>query len=319
MNFVTHQEIAGVQSKEIPCMRGAGAPTAETEGVAGCLYLNTATGELYKCVAPGQWVCQESPVKSVNGETGNVSLSAADVGADPQGTAATAVSNHNVAGDSHNDIRLALKAVNDRLTAFFDSDDATLDELSEIVAYITANKTLIEGITTGKVNVADIANDLTTNVANKPLSAAQGVVLKGLIDTIRQTLTGKLNAAELTTAINTALAQAKASGEFDGRNGADGVSVTHRWNGTTLEVTSASGTSSANLKGDKGDQGIQGEKGEKGDTGAKGDKGDKGDTGATGAAGKTPVKGTDYYTEADKAEMVAAVIAALPDATEVSY
>lgn len=63
-------------------------------------------------------------------------------------------------------------------------------------------------------------------------------------------------------------------------------------------------------KGDKGDtgaQGIQGIQGEKGETGAKGDKGDKGDTGATGAAGQdghTPVKGTDYWTAADKAEIV---------------
>ena len=31
-----------------------------------------------------------------------------------------------------------------------------------------------------------------------------------------------------------------------------------------------------------------------------------------GEPGKTPVKGEDYYTEADKAEMVDAVIAALP-------
>lgn len=41
----------------------------------------------------------------------------------------------------------------------------------------------------------------------------------------------------------------------DGQNGKDGVSVTHSWNGTTLTVTSASGTSSANLKGEKGDPG----------------------------------------------------------------
>lgn len=49
--------------------------------------------------------------------------------------------------------------------------------------------------------------------------------------------------------------------------------------------------------------------------GAKGDKGDKGDTGATGAAGSpgyTPVKGTDYWTAADQAQMVADVLAALP-------
>lgn len=86
-------------------------------------------------------------------------------------------------------------------------------------------------------------------------------------------------------------------------------------------------------KGDKGDtgatgspgqtgaQGEKGEKGDKGDTGAaftysdftaeqlaalkgeKGEKGDKGDTGAAGADGYTPVRGTDYWTAADIAEI----------------
>ena len=41
--------------------------------------------------------------------------------------------------------------------------------------------------------------------------------------------------------------------------------------------------------------------------------------GTAGAPGKTPVKGTDYWTEADKQEIVNSVIAALPDGTEVSY
>lgn len=138
------------------------------------------------------------PVKSVNGKTGAVTLGASDVkaradswmptaaqvGADPAGTGAASVSAHNTDTDAHNDLRLELKAISDRLTAFFDSDDTTLDELSEIVAYITSNKTLIESITTSKVSVTDIVNNLTTNVSNKPLSAAQGVVLKGLIDTL---------------------------------------------------------------------------------------------------------------------------------------
>lgn len=88
--------------------------------------------------------------------------------------------------------------------------------------------------------------------------------------------------------------------------GADGVSATHSWDGTVLTITSASGTSSADLKGDKGDQG---EKGETGSQGAKGDKGDKGDTGATGAAG---ADGKDYVlTETDKqdiAEEVASIV-----------
>lgn len=48
-------------------------------------------------------------------------------------------------------------------------------------------------------------------------------------------------------------------------------------------------------------------------------KGDKGDTGAAGADGYTPVKGTDYWTASDKAEIVDDVIASLPDGTEVKY
>lgn len=35
--------------------------------------------------------------------------------------------------------------------------------------------------------------------------------------------------------------------------------------------------------------------------------------------GYTPQKGIDYYTEADKQEMVLAVLDALPDGDEVSY
>ena len=41
--------------------------------------------------------------------------------------------------------------------------------------------------------------------------------------------------------------------------------------------------------------------------------------GTAGAPGKTPVRGTDYWTAADKQEIVNSVIAALPDGTEVSY
>ena len=129
-----------------------------------------------------------APVESVNGKTGAVNLTASQIGADTKGTAATAVSQHNTSTDAHNDLRMELKAINDRLTAFFDSDNQTLDELSEIVAYITSNKSLIDSITTSKVNVADIINNLTTNVSSKPLSAAQGVVLKGLVDALSNSL-----------------------------------------------------------------------------------------------------------------------------------
>ncbi len=128
-----------------------------------------------------------------------------------------------------------------------------------------------------------------------------------------------------------------------GADGKDGVSISHYWNGTALVISSASGTSPGvdlkgakgdtgpqGTKGDKGDKGDtgsqgaggpqgpkgdtgpQGPKGDKGDTGAKGDKGDTGANGKDGADGKTPVKGTDYWTPADKAAIVADVIASLP-------
>ena len=50
-----------------------------------------------------------------------------------------------------------------------------------------------------------------------------------------------------------------------------------------------------------------------------GTKGDKGDPGAQGPAGATPVKGTDYFTAADKAELVQAVLTALPDGDGATY
>ena len=178
---------------------------------------------------------------------------AQQVGADPAGTATTAVSQHNVDTSAHNDLRIALQGLSDRINAALDSDDTTLDQMSEVVSYIKSNKTLIEAITTSKVSVADIVNDLVTNAADKPLSAAQGVAVKTLIDALRK---DKLDAAELTNAVNTALAQAKESGEFDGKPGAPGY---------------------------------------------------------------TPVKGKDYFTEADKTELVNAVLAVLPEAEGVGY
>lgn len=93
-----------------------------------------------------------------------------------------AVSTHNVNTSAHNDIRDLISGLSTRLNALADSDDTTLDQMSEIVAYIKANKGLIDSVTTSKVNTADIVDNLTTNVATKPLSAAQGVALKALVD-----------------------------------------------------------------------------------------------------------------------------------------
>ena len=109
---------------------------------------------------------------------------AAQVGADPAGTAASKVSTHNADEDAHPAIRQLVSDLAGRLNALADSDDTTLDQLSEIVAYIKSNKALIDSITTGKVSTADIVNNLTSTATTKPLSAAQGKALKALIDAI---------------------------------------------------------------------------------------------------------------------------------------
>lgn len=60
-------------------------------------------------------------------------------------------------------------------------------------------------------------------------------------------------------------------------------------------------------------------KGATGPAGPQGPAGAPGKDGTAGAPGKTPVRGTDYWTAADKQEIVSSVISALPDGTEVSY
>lgn len=155
---------------------------------------------------------------------------ASQVGADPAGSANTAVSAHNTDGSAHNDIRALIESLTQKLNALADCDDATLDQMSEVVAYIKNNKSIIDGIATSKVNVTDIINNLTTNVTNKPLSAAQGVAIKKLIDAIvvptkvsaLENDSGYLDSSALSSAISAALVQAKESGEFKGDPGKDG-------------------------------------------------------------------------------------------------
>lgn len=150
---------------------------------------------------------------------------AEELGADLGGVAG-AVSAHNANTDAHTDLRLEVKAIREQLAAFLDVDEETLNELSELISRIVANQTSIQQLTAGKVNVADIIDNLNTNAANKPLSAAQGAVLKNLHDLLENRLgrglADKLDATALPEAIEDALAQAKESGEFDGEPGPQG-------------------------------------------------------------------------------------------------
>ena len=115
----------------------------------------------------------------------------------------TAVSNHNSSTTAHTDIRDLIAGLTTRLNTLADSDDTTLDQLSEIVAYIKSNRTLIENVTTNKVNVADIVDNLTSTATNKPLSAKQGKVLNDLISSLTSVVNTKIDTINGDTYIGT--------------------------------------------------------------------------------------------------------------------
>ena len=69
MRFEKDLGFLHVDAKEIPCLTGKGAPTVQTEGAPGVLYMDTDTGVLYKCRGgtAGEY-CWENmaPVKGVD-------------------------------------------------------------------------------------------------------------------------------------------------------------------------------------------------------------------------------------------------------------
>lgn len=105
-----------------------------------------------------------------------------------------------------------------------------------------------------------------------------------------------LTDAALADAVAQALAEAKASGQFDGAPGVDGTdggyyapSVDDDGNLTwTPSADNMPAVTGANIKGPRGDTGPQGPQGDKGDTGATGAQGPAGADGQPGADGVTP-------------------------------
>ena len=96
------------------------------------------------------------------------------------------IESHNDASDAHNDIRNLIQHLSNSVNSLLDDD--TKGKLEDIIALIDENKGTLESLTSGKINVADIVDNLTTGGSNKVLSAAQGVVIQELIDTLQNEL-----------------------------------------------------------------------------------------------------------------------------------
>ena len=280
-----HAKTAADAAAEALTLAGR-AYTSEQAAVtaAGDAQVQAETAEGYAIRAEGAAVGAEASAEIALGAARDVSA---------------AIVQHDSSTQAHSDLRLELQALRERVTTLLDSDDTTLDQLSEIVGYIKSNRTLIEAVTTGKVSVSDIVNDLVTNVPGKPLSAAMGVELAAQI--------GALAARVAVTAADVgSLAVVRADGSL-------GPVVV----GDSLELKDGrlNVTGGGSGGGEPGNDGITPHIGDNGnwwlgdrDTGVKAQ-------GPQGEPGYTPVKFVDYFLP-EEIEEVARQAAEMVDVPE---
>lgn len=57
MDYVKSFNLFGTDVRQIPCIRGSGAPTTETVSAVGDMYMDTDTGAIYKCTAVTDGAC----------------------------------------------------------------------------------------------------------------------------------------------------------------------------------------------------------------------------------------------------------------------
>ena len=156
--------------------------------------------------------------------------------------ATTKVNNHNVSISAHNDIRTLIADLTTKLNNFLDVDDTTTDELSEVIALINNNKGTLESLTTSKINVSDIVDNLTTSNASKVLSAKQGVVIKSSIDTLQTELDSHGHAIADISGLQSAL---------DGKAATShGTHVSYSTTAPTMDGTASVGTASTVARSD---------------------------------------------------------------------
>lgn len=262
-----------------------------------------------------------------------------------------------------------------RIIAVEDDEDG---ELPALTAGYYVPRVDDDGLLTWEPTDASMPAVASVNIrgpqGNAGADGSDGVGIKSVEQTTTSVEDGGTNVLTVTMSDNSTATfsvrnGSKGSTGGTGPAGVDGVSATHSWSGTTLTITSASGTSSADLQGPQGETGPQGDTGVRGSsvlrvttapssyttatggftptyrialstvkTQSEATEVLVGDTllynyytypigyvdssyvylgarasirGATGAAGSTPVKGTDYFTAEDQADMVAQVKALL--------
>lgn len=177
--------------------------------------------------------------------------------------------------------------------------DSLLAAAGTIYAWIYLHTGESDGETVYTVTIPVLARGEITD--EQPTPQEQGVIAQTIAALEAGVTTVQTIADGIPTEIETALAAAKASGEFDGPPGPQGE---------------------RGPKGDTGERGPAGQNGidgQPGQDGKNGQDGKDGQDGAPGADGYTPVRGTDYWTAEDQAAIVQDVLNALPTWTGGDY
>lgn len=237
------------------------------------------------------------PVWTVNNKGGNVTLTASDVGALPASTSIPSKTSQ-----LSNDSGFITKAVADLTNYYLKTETYTREEINQkisaipkfsisVVSALPANGDATTIYLVGGGISGDLYTEYIWTNGAWEILGSQRVDLTGYAT--ETWVTGQLGSylkeSELESAINTALAQAAASGEFDGDDGVGiaSFSVTKSpdddgYNYLTLTLTDGQTVEMPVKNGSTGDKG---DTGPQGPAGADGAKGDKGDTGATGQRG----------------------------------
>ena len=94
-----------------------------------------------------------------------------------------------------------LKDALDALSNYIYSGSAntSIDRLAEVFAFLTGHDDdeTLDAILATKVSIADLVDNLTSELSNRALTAKQGYVLKGLIDALTTTVGTKANSSDV--------------------------------------------------------------------------------------------------------------------------
>lgn len=206
-------------------------------------------GTIYFTIAPNNVVSLQVDLLTPEGigalpDTTFIPTKVSELTNDSNFVTSSDIATHNTSDSAHNDLRLLISELSEDVSHFLNVDDTTKDQLSELIALIEENADDIADITSNKVNISDIINNLTTNVNNKPLSAAQGVVIKALIDALQTAL--NTDVGNLATHTGNTTAHITAT---ERTNWNDAVSKEHTHsNKSVLDNTTASYTTAEQTK-----------------------------------------------------------------------